>query len=57
MLFNHDKFQGNIEAWITRVAQLIVECAQSPEIEIKQGFVAITSERGAKGFGSTGVLS
>ena len=56
-MFNHGKFQVNIKAGITRVAQLIVECDKSPEIEIKQGFVATTSERRVKGFGSTGVLS
>ena len=57
LVFNHGNFQVNIKAGITRVAQLIVECAKSPEIEIKQGLVATTSERGVKGFGSTGVLS
>ena len=56
LVFNHGKFQVHVKAGVTRVAQLIIECARSPEIEIHQGFVKNT-ERGGKGFGSTGVLS
>ena len=44
-----------IKAGVTRVAQLIVECAKTPKLEIKQGFLA--PDQGAKGFGFTGLLS
>ena len=54
LVFNHGKYQVYIKAGVTRVVQLIVECAKTLKLEIKQGFLA--PDQGVKGFVFTGLL-